>query len=79
MRSQFGHMGDAFESIREIYESLPQKSSQRSVIKKFAFKLAELSGEWENLEAYWPEALDKEMFSSFYTPLKAAKKGCSAG
>jgi hypothetical protein len=55
-RSQFGHMGDAFEEIEQIYNALPRNSRQRSDLKNFAVKLANLNGDWHNLEAYWPDA-----------------------
>lgn len=55
MRSQFGHMGDVFEGIREIYDSLPKKAKQREMLKELAAKLADLEGEWANLEGYWED------------------------
>ncbi len=59
MRSQFGHMGDVFEGIREIYNSLPEKAEQRIKLMELAEKLADLTGEFPNLQAsfgdFWEE------------------------
>lgn len=51
MRSQFGHMGDVFEGIREIYDSLPKTAEQRILLLEVAEKLADLTGEFSNLHA----------------------------
>jgi hypothetical protein len=56
MRSSFGHMGDAFEGLREIYESLPENAEQRKMLRELAGKLAELTGEEENMVFYWPDS-----------------------
>lgn len=53
MRSSFGHMGDVFEGIREIYNSLPEKAEQRIKLMELSEKLADMEGEWENLYGYW--------------------------
>lgn len=53
MRSKFGHMGDVFEGIWEIYNSLPEKAEQRIKLMELAEKLADMEGEWENLCGYW--------------------------
>lgn len=55
MRSQFGHMGDVFEGIREIYDSLPKAAEQRKMLKELAAKLADMEGEWANLDGYWED------------------------
>ncbi len=55
MRSQFGHMGDVFEGIREIYDSLPKTAKQRKMLKELAAKLADMEGEWANLDGYWED------------------------
>lgn len=60
MRSQFGHMGDVFQELKEIYDSLPRSSTHRKKIKDFTKKLASFRGEWPNLDAVWPEAVDLE-------------------
>jgi hypothetical protein len=55
MRSSFGHMGDAFEGIKEIYDSLPKTSKQRNMLMELAEKMAGMEGEWANLQGYWPD------------------------
>ena len=48
-------MGDVFEGIREIYDSLPKTAEQRKMLKELAAKLAAMEGEWANLEGYWED------------------------
>jgi hypothetical protein len=65
MKSYFSHIGEAFEEIKQIYDSLPRSSSQKPLLKQFALKLASFNGEWQNLAAIWPEVV-KTKFSGFY-------------
>lgn len=51
-------MGDVFEGIKEIYDSLPAKSSQRNSLMELAEKVADMEGEWANLQGYWPDFYD---------------------
>jgi len=55
MRSSFGHMGDVFEGIREIYDSLPETAEQRKMLKELARKLADTYGEEANLYGFWED------------------------
>lgn len=66
-KNYFNHMGEAFEEMKRIYDSLPKSSKNRAMIRSFTVKLAALHGEWQNLEAYWPEAT-RNIFSEFYHP-----------
>ena len=56
MRSNFGHNGDMYEAMSEIWHSLPEKSPQRGQLEELAYKSAKLHGDWENLEEYFPES-----------------------
>ena len=44
-------MGDVFAAIREIYDSLPKTAKQRILLLEVAEKLADLTGEFPNLQA----------------------------
>lgn len=68
MKDYFDHFGDVFQELKEIYDSLPRSSTQRKKIKEFTKKLASFRGEWPNLDAVWPEAID-DVFSGFYHPV----------
>lgn len=56
MRSSFGHNGDMYEAMSEIYHSLPEKSPQREMLVELAQKACLLNGDYPNLEAYFPES-----------------------
>lgn len=58
MKEQFGHFGDVFQALKEIYDSLPKNVSQRTTVKDFTLRLASFRGEWPNLDANWPEVVD---------------------
>ena len=60
MRSSFGHMGDAFEGIREIYDSLPAKAKQRKMLIELAEKIADLECQHGNLLEYMGDILPKK-------------------
>lgn len=51
MKERYGHMGDFFDDIKEIYSSLPVKAKQRIQLLEVAEKLADMSGEFSNLQA----------------------------
>jgi hypothetical protein len=51
MKDRYGHMGDVFDDIKEIYSSLPVKAKQRIQLLEVAEKLADMSGEFSNLQA----------------------------
>lgn len=51
MKERYGHMGDVFDDIKEIYSSLPVKAKQRIQLLEVAEKLADMSGEFSNLQA----------------------------
>ena len=44
-------MGDFFDDLKEIYNSLPVKARQRILLLEVAEKLADLTGEFSNLHA----------------------------
>lgn len=44
-------MGDFFDDLKEIYNSLPVKAKQRILLLEVAEKLADLTGEFSNLQA----------------------------
>lgn len=44
-------MGDFFDDLKEIYNSLPVKARQRILLLEVAEKLADLTGEFSNLQA----------------------------
>ena len=75
MRSSFGHIGDAFEGIREIYDRLRPGSDESNMLVELAVKLAELEADTENLRYYMGDTLDKntppkaknELFKLLYT------------
>lgn len=51
MKERYGHMGDFFDDLKEIYNSLPVKARQRILLLEVAEKLADLTGEFSNLQA----------------------------
>ncbi len=54
MRSTFGHLGDAIEGLREIYEGTRERETKRRIIE-LTRKLVDLQEDYENLRGFWPE------------------------
>lgn len=52
MRSNFGHLGDFYEAMKETYEKCPHAKTKERLVE-IADSVRHLEGTEVNLEAYW--------------------------